>query len=365
MGIDDARYARQAPSQLVGDLEVVGAVVAHRAHVDLGRQAEIQDLGHHVGRLEIEDGLREGARQFAPELADVVFGRCVALLQGHKDDAVVDADRRAVGEGEIVGPRRQADVVDDQLSVVLGDELADLVLDLLEQPLGGLDARPGRRAHMELDAAAVDHRKEVAADQGEQHGAACHHQDGDGRDDEPVIEQDLQQLDVLPPHGLEAALESVVRGAEQAAEPARRRRMALALGQQADGDRRQGPRQGVGGEHREHDGEPERREEVLGRAVEEDDRREHRADGERRDEGGNGDAGRAVQGRLRQRLTLLGEQAVRVLDRDRGIVDQDADGERQAAQRQGVDGLAQEVERHQRRQDRQRNRDHHHQGRSP
>ena len=37
--------------------------------------------------------------------------------------------------------------------------------------------------------------------------------------DEPVSEQDLQQLDVLPPHGLEAALESVMRGAEQAAEP--------------------------------------------------------------------------------------------------------------------------------------------------
>ncbi len=154
-------------------------------------------------------------------------------------------------------------------------------------------------------------------------------------------------------------------GAEQAAEPARRRRMALALGQQADGDRRQGPRQGVGGEHREHDGQSQRREEVLRRAVEEDDRREHRADGERRDEGGDGDAGSAMQRRLRQRLVLLGEQAVRVLDRHRGIVDQDADGERQAAQGQGVDGLAQEVERHQRRQDRQRNGDHHDQGRSP
>ena len=50
-------------------------------------------------------------------LRDVVGGRRVALLQRHQDHAVIDADRRAVGEGEIVGARRQADIVDDQLAV--------------------------------------------------------------------------------------------------------------------------------------------------------------------------------------------------------------------------------------------------------
>ena len=89
----------------------------------------------------------------------------MAFLQRHQDHAVVDADRRAVGEGEIVGARRQADVVDDQLAVVLRDDLADLVLDRLEDALGRLDARAGRRADMELDLAAVDQREEVAADE--------------------------------------------------------------------------------------------------------------------------------------------------------------------------------------------------------
>ena len=169
------RWASTMPGMLAmrrrssrATLEVVGAVVADGAHVDLRRQAEIQDLGHHVGRLEVEDGLREGGRQLAAELAHIVVGRRVAVLQRHQDDAVVDADRRAVGEGKIVGACRQADVVDDQVAVALGDGLADLVLDLLEQPLGRLDARAGRRADMELDAAAVDHREEVAADHGEQ-----------------------------------------------------------------------------------------------------------------------------------------------------------------------------------------------------
>ena len=41
----------------------------------------------------------------------------MAFLQRHQDHAVIHADGRAVGEGEIVGARRQADIVDDQLAV--------------------------------------------------------------------------------------------------------------------------------------------------------------------------------------------------------------------------------------------------------
>ena len=101
--------------QLLGDAQVVGAVIADGAHVDLRRQAEIQDLGDDVGRLEIEHRLGEGRRQHLAQLAHVVGRRRMAFLQRDQDHAVIDADRRAVGEGEIVGPRRQADVVDDQL----------------------------------------------------------------------------------------------------------------------------------------------------------------------------------------------------------------------------------------------------------
>ena len=97
--------------------QVGGAVVADRAHVDLGGQAEVQDLGHDVGRLEIEHDLGKGRRQGLAQLAHVVGRRRMAFLEGHQDHAVIHADRRAVGEGEIVGPRRQADVVDDQLAV--------------------------------------------------------------------------------------------------------------------------------------------------------------------------------------------------------------------------------------------------------
>ena len=49
-----------------------------------------------------------------------------------------------------------------------------------------------------------------------------------------------------------------------------------------------------------------------------------------------------MQGRLRQGLALLGQQAMGVLDRDGRIVDQDADRQREAAERHGVEGLAEE-----------------------
>jgi hypothetical protein len=62
---------------------------------------------------------------------------------------------------------------------------------------------------------------------------------------------------------------------------------------------------------------------------------------------------------------LLGEQPVRVLDRHGGVVDQDTDRQREPAERHGVDGLAHEIENDQRSEDRQRDRDHHHQGRAP
>ena len=43
-----------------------------------------------------------------------------------------------------------------------------------------------------------------------------------------------------------------------------------------------------------------------------------------------------------RRLALLGEQAMGVLDRDRRIVDQNADREREPAERHGIERLARE-----------------------
>ena len=141
--------------------------------------------------------------------------------------------------------------------------------------------------------------------------------------------------------------------------------MALALEQQADRDRRQGSGEPVGGQHREHDSEPERREQVFCRTLEEDHGREHAAYRERRDQGRHRDPGGAVESGHRQRLAFLGEQAVGVLDRHGGVVHEDADCERKPAERHRVESVTEKEQHDERGQDGKRDRDHHHQRRSP
>lgn len=129
--------------------------------------------------------------------------------------------------------------------------------------------------------------------------------------------------------------------------------------QQVAGHRRhQGARQQVRGQHREDHRQRQRRKEELRDSREQHDRNEDDADRERPDERRHGDLRRSVedgaQERLRHRVV-----AVDVLDLDGRIVDEHADRERQAAQRHHVDGLAGDVQREDRRQDGERNRDDH------
>ena len=83
----------------------------------------------------------------------------------------------------------------------------------------------------------------------------------------------------------------------------------------------------------------ERREEILGGAGEQQHRHEHDADAKRGDEGRRGDLLRAIEHGAHQRL-LHGHVAVGVFDFHGGVVHQDADRQRQAAERHHVDGLA-------------------------
>ena len=72
-----------------------------------------------------------------------------------------------------------------------------------------------------------------------------------------------------------------------------------------------------------------------------------------------------MQRRPGKRHTLFGPQTVGVLDCHSRIVDQDADRQRKTAERHGVQGFAEKKQNSERRQDRQRDRDHHDQRRAP
>ena len=84
------------------------------------------------------------------------------VLEGHQDHAVIDPDGRAVHKCVVIGPRWQADIVDDEAALALRDDFANLVLDRLENPLGRFDSGSGGRANVQLDLPAVDDGEEVA-----------------------------------------------------------------------------------------------------------------------------------------------------------------------------------------------------------
>ena len=164
-------------------LRILRPIVSDSSHVNLRRDAEIEDLGRDIGGLEIENVLREGRRKRLPQFLDIVGRRRVPLFERHQDHAVVDAGRRPIHERVVVSARRQADIVDDQVALALRDDLTNLVLDRLEYLRRFLNARSRGSAHMELDLARVDQGKEVAPYEVEQHAAENQNTSRQGRHD--------------------------------------------------------------------------------------------------------------------------------------------------------------------------------------
>ena len=117
MRIGDAGKRGDAPAEFLRHAQVGRPVVADGANVDLCRQPEIEDLGDHVGGLEIEGHVGEGGRQCVAQLAHVAGGWRVTLLERYQDHAVIGADGRTVGECEVIRSLRHPDVVDDQVAI--------------------------------------------------------------------------------------------------------------------------------------------------------------------------------------------------------------------------------------------------------
>ena len=101
----------------------------------------------------------------------------------------------------------------------------------------------------------------------------------------------------------------------------------------------QSSRQEVGHHHREGHRQRQGREQEFRRAGQQQHRHEHDADGQRGNERGQRDLLGAIENGARQRLRHP-HVAVDVFDFDRGVVHQDADRQRHAAQRHDVDGVA-------------------------
>ena len=99
-----------------------------------------------------------------------------------------------------------------------------------------------------------------------------------------------------------------------------------------------------------------RHEKKLRNSGQKEHRHKHNADAQRRNERRHRDLLRAVEDGLLH-LLAHGQIALDVFDLHRGIVDQDADRERQSSQGHDVDGLAERAQQNHRNKNGQRNRD--------
>src|ERR1017187_8519623 len=350
-------FFRDLTSQLIID----GGIAAYHLNIDRGRQSEIQDLVGDVGGFEEEDHVGKLRVEALAQSGGVIGGGAVLFgSERNQDVAVGDAERRAVSEGEIETAGGDADVVDDVLDFLGRHHLADFVFDGGEDLLGFFDAGAGGRARVETHGAGIHRRKEIASDQRRKAQGAGDKQEEAAQHRQAVIHAPAQQRTVGRPHQLEAPVEDIMRAPDQTRAAFRVLAECVDLDLGAEhvvhhgGD--QGARKKIRCQHGENHGHGKRCEQVPGGARQQQHGHEQDADGERGDESGSGNLLCAVENGAHQRLTH-GHIAMRVLDFHGGVVHQDADGQRQAAQRHHVRSLAQQVEENQRSQNGERNRD--------
>ena len=358
-------HAADAPQQRGGIGAVGGTVRARHLHVDRGGRAEVEDLAHDVGGQERERRAGKRARQHRTQLLDVVGRRRVVARERHEDVAVLRADRAAVAVREVDPAVRQPHVVDDARDRARRHDAAHRLLDVVEQRGRFLDARADRCAHVDRDFARVDRREEIAAEPRHQHER--HRDRGQEQRDEACAmgECEAEHRAVAGAQRGEAAFEPLLERDERIARVRRRERRAvwrehgfrmrgMRLQQVTGHHRHERARQHERRDHREDHGFGHRHEQEAGHAIEQQHRHEHDADAQQRHEGRRDDLRRAVEDRIAHVLALF-EVPVDVLDRDGGIVDENADRERESAERHHVERLARGRERRDRGQHRERN----------
>ena len=209
---------------------------------------------------------------------------------------------------------------------------------------------------MQADLAAVHAGKEIAPQ--DEHQTARQHAKSEkgSRELTAPFEHRRENDRVAAPNLLETRVECTIHALQQAGAGIRPSLGRCMIHEQHHQGGHQRTRQDVRGQHCEHHGLGQRREQIPRHAGEKEHRHEHDADAQSGDQGRNSDLTRAFQNGLVQ-IRAHVHVALDVLDGHRGIVDQDAHRQRQAAERHDVQRFPQDVERNDRGQDRQGNRD--------
>ena len=237
-------------------------------------------------------------------------------------------------------PLRRADVINHGCDIARRNDFADHIFDARENLFALFEPRAGRRVHVQAELTGIDGWKEVASDNRQDHERAGDEDREQNKDRCAILERPGQRIDITLPQIFEALLERLLNPRE---EIGRRFFAFVTANQILHHHRHERAREQIGREHREHDGERQRREQIFRRPSQKHDRHEDDTNGQRGDERRHRDLLCAVENRPLDRFTLR-QVAMDVFDLDRCVVDQNTDGERETAQRHYVERVAEQTQ---------------------
>ena len=152
--------------QLLGEGAVAVHVCADDLDIDGRRKSEVEDLRDHVDGQRVEGDAGKASVERVAQLLHVVIGRVVLFSERNLNVGIGGTDGGGVGIRGIDAAVGQADVVDDGRDLILGNGLADGVVDLIAELSDVFDARAGAGADVNLELAAIDGGEEVLTEKG-------------------------------------------------------------------------------------------------------------------------------------------------------------------------------------------------------
>ena len=238
---------------------------------------------------------------------------------------------------------RNADVVENAAEIARGNSAVDGLVDLIGEPLGFLNARAGVRADVQQELPGVHARKKIAPQYRRQQPRHEAKSKEEKRERPAMLETTREQRAITVAKTVETALEAALKFYE-------RQRQCRSFGivmftvavqfhiavKPHHQGRHERSRNDVAGEHREHHGFGQRHKQITRHTREKKHRHEHDANTQRRDERRQRDFLRAGQNGFFERLARR-HVVMDIFNRHRRIVHQDADRQRETAERHQVD----------------------------
>ncbi len=151
----------QLRHDVLGNVVIGLNVVSFDLNVDRRGQAEIENLGHDVGRQKIEGRPGKLAGKLLAKGTNILRRGVMVLAQRHQHIGVIGAEYARSGVHQVVGTEWQADVVQNVIDFIRRHLFANGGLYQIGKLCRILNARPGLRADVQDELTAIGVGEEI------------------------------------------------------------------------------------------------------------------------------------------------------------------------------------------------------------